>query len=295
MTYLDYRVVDVFTERAFAGNQLAVVLGGDGLSTAQCQLLAAEFHLSETTFPVRSTAAGADYRLRIFTPTAELPFAGHPSIGTAWVQRDVGALAATATSVVQECGAGLLPLAFRADGTVELTGGEPVVAEPLSARLTADLLAGCGLGHEEPTHAARVASCGVPYAVVPVRPAAVALARAGGELSAAIEATSQHGVLLVAWNPTTRTAHVRMFAPNVGVVEDPAPGSAVVALGAYLVVEGLLPAHGESLFGVRQGAEIGRPSVLAGSVTASSGRPISCRVAGHVAPVAEGRIRVPVR
>src|SRR5882724_7553064 len=103
---LDYHVVDVFTDRAFTGNPLAVVLGGDELTSAQMQAIAREFNLSETTFPLPPTTAGADYRVRIFTPSQELPFAGHPSIGTAWVLRSLARLeTGTAT---QECGAGLL-------------------------------------------------------------------------------------------------------------------------------------------------------------------------------------------
>ena len=81
---LPFWVVDVFTDSAFAGNPLAVVGGGEELSNRQCQALARQFNLSETTFPIGSDAAGADYRLRIFTPESELPFAGHPSVGTAW-------------------------------------------------------------------------------------------------------------------------------------------------------------------------------------------------------------------
>jgi trans-2,3-dihydro-3-hydroxyanthranilate isomerase len=110
---LDYHVVDVFTDRSFAGNGLAVVLGADDLSTAQCQRIAREFNLSETTFPVAATSADAAYRLRIFTPTGELPFAGHPSVGSAWVMRQLGRVAEGA--MVQECGAGLLPLVIDGD------------------------------------------------------------------------------------------------------------------------------------------------------------------------------------
>lgn len=292
MSFLEYRVVDVFTDRPFAGNQLAVVLGGQDLTTSQCQLLAAEFHLSETSFPM-VTERAADYRLRIFTPGAELPFAGHPSIGTAWVQRDLGVLPPDVRAVVQDCGAGLLPLEFREDGSIELTGGDPVLDAPVSADLSAGLVAGCGLAVSDLIGPIRLASCGVPYVVIPVRSDAVTGARPGVGLEEAIAATSRHGALVVGWDAASRAAHVRMFAPNVGVLEDPATGSAAVALGAYLVAEGLLPGDGESTFTIRQGGEIGRPSQLFGRVTADHGRASVSRVAGHVAKVAEGRIRVP--
>src|SRR4051794_16668113 len=105
---LDYEVVDVFADRAFAGNPLAVVFDADDLSTEQCQSLANEFHLSETSFLCRPTEAGADYRVRIFTPSAELPFAGHPSVGAAHTLVRTGRL--TAGTVRQEGGVGGLEL-----------------------------------------------------------------------------------------------------------------------------------------------------------------------------------------
>ncbi len=113
MSTLSYRVVDVFTDRAFAGNPLAVVLDGDELTTEQMQSIAREFNLSETTFPIAPAAPAATYRLRIFTSSTELPFAGHPSIGSAWVMRSVGRI--TDGRITQECGAGLLPVDIDGD------------------------------------------------------------------------------------------------------------------------------------------------------------------------------------
>jgi len=105
---LPYDIVDVFTDRPFAGNQLAVVCGADDLTTAQCQALAQEFGFSESTFPASSVTAGSAYATRIFTPTAEIPFAGHPTLGTAWVLRSHGLLTADAV--------GLLPGLSLAEG-----------------------------------------------------------------------------------------------------------------------------------------------------------------------------------
>src|SRR3954454_15038776 len=107
MTTLRYEVVDVFTDRPFAGNPLAVVYDADELAADQMQALAREFHLSETVFVLAPRAAAATYRVRIFTPSAELPFAGHPSVGAAVTLLRAGRVAAG--TVVQECGAGLLP------------------------------------------------------------------------------------------------------------------------------------------------------------------------------------------
>ena len=118
MPQLPYHVVDVFAEAPFAGNPLAVVLDAEALTTEQMQTLANEFQLSETTFPLRPTpdeaARGVDYRLRIFTPVNELPFAGHPSVGTAWLMARLGRV--SPGTVVQACGAGDLPLDVPADG-----------------------------------------------------------------------------------------------------------------------------------------------------------------------------------
>jgi trans-2,3-dihydro-3-hydroxyanthranilate isomerase len=288
VTTLDYRVVDVFTDQPFAGNPLAVVLGADALSSEACQTIAREFNLSETAFPVASEAA--DYRLRIFTPNAELPFAGHPSIGAAWVQRSLGAV--SGARVVMECGAGALPLTWRSDGSIELTGGEPSVGEPLTTEVVERLLEAAGLPDfaAAPGLAARMASTGNPFTVVPVAESALTYARPSAGIEAALEGTGGSGLYLLAW--TDGAAHVRMFAPGIGVAEDPATGSAATALGAYLAAEGLAPA-GESAFHVSQGAEMGRPSQLMGTVVVVDGAAVECRVAGHVVPVATGTIEVP--
>lgn len=166
---LDYWIVDVFADEAFAGNPLAVVLDADRLSTAQMQAMALEFNLSETAFPVRSEADGADYRLRIFTPAAELPFAGHPSVGTAWLLHSLGRIGAG--RVVQECGAGLLPLEVGPQRAT-LTGGEPVVGDPVDP---GPLLSAAGLDAADLAGAdARWAGTGLNWAYLHVRHDAVA-------------------------------------------------------------------------------------------------------------------------
>lgn len=124
---LAYEVVDVFTDRPFAGNPLAVVLDADDLSTPQLQAIAREFNLSETAFPLKATP-GSTYRVRIFTPATEIPFAGHPSVGTASVLHRLGRIDAGPN--LQDCGAGLLPVDVAVEG-VTLTGGAPVVGDPL--------------------------------------------------------------------------------------------------------------------------------------------------------------------
>ena len=295
MAALRYHVVDVFTDVRFGGNPLAVVLDADELPTDRMHALAREFHLSETAFPLRASeperAGGADYRLRIFTPEVELPFAGHPSVGTAWLLARLGRVGAG--RVVQACGAGLLPLQVAADGgPVELTGGEPAVSDPVDP---GPLLAAVGLdGGELAGPPPRVAGTGIGFAVLPVAPGALARCEPDPVRlrSFAHPVSDATGVYVVAWDPETRTARARMFAGDVGVPEDPATGSAALGLGVWLVASGLLPGDGTAAYTVEQGVEMGRRSVLRCSVEASGGAVVAVRVAGDVVPVAEGTITV---
>jgi len=282
---LRYDVVDVFTDRAYAGNPLAVVHGGQGLSTAAMQSVAAEFGLSETAFPMPPTREGADYRLRIFTPARELPFAGHPSVGAAWVLARDGVIGHG--EVVQECGAGLLEVWVDAAGA-RVCGGAPQVGPPLCA---AQLTRAVGLdpGEVDAAVPAGVASAGVPYAFLAVRPAAVA--RSAVDAPALRAAAPQAGgVVVVAFDPQTRSAHLRMFAPELGVVEDPATGSAALALAVFLVDRGVLPREGPAAFTVAQGGEIGRQSRLVVAVEAHGGAAGRTSVQGGVAAVARGEL-----
>ena len=287
---LDYWVVDVFAEAAFAGNPLAVVLDADELSTEQMQAMALEFNLSETTFPVRTSTDGAHYRLRIFTPTSELPFAGHPSVGTAWLMHSIGRVGAG--RVVQECGAGLLPLEVDADGAM-LTGGQPAVGEAIDPGL---LLAAVGLEADdfaggEP----RWAGTGLNWAFLQVTDEAVARSRPDlARLTALSDSgPDRAGVSVLSWKDGH--AHARVFAGGLGVAEDPATGSAALGLGVWLVAAGLVTADGESSYQISQGLEMSRPSRLACSVVASGGQAVECRVSGSVVPVAHGQMAVPNR
>jgi trans-2,3-dihydro-3-hydroxyanthranilate isomerase len=283
MSTLDYQIVDVFTDRAFAGNPLAVVFGAQELTTEQLQAIAREFNLSETVFILPPTdPAAATYRARIFTPRVELPFAGHPSVGAAVVQ------AGGPGRVIQECGAGLLPIEVTGDGRATLTGGTPSVGPELDP---APLLATAGLTAADFTGPApRMAGCGIDFPYQAVRPDAVARAVLDHGVAAREGVDT---VTVMAWDAATSTAHVRMFGPGVGVAEDPATGSAALGLGVWLVASGLLPGEGTSPYSVRQGTEIHRPSTLDCSVTAAGGAVVSATVTGQVVPVAEGRITVP--
>ena len=172
VTALRYDVVDVFTDRPYAGNPLAVVHGADDLSDAQMLAIAAEFNLSETTFPLPPAQDGADYRVRIFTPAVELPFAGHPSVGAAWVLARDGVIAHGER--LQECGAGLLPVRVDADGA-RISGGTPTVGGDADAGA---LAAAVGLTPDDVDGAAAPGFAGAGVRVrVPARaPDAVARA-----------------------------------------------------------------------------------------------------------------------
>jgi trans-2,3-dihydro-3-hydroxyanthranilate isomerase len=283
---LDYEIVDVFAPRAFAGNPLAVVFGADALTTAQCQALANEFHLSETSFLCDPTEPDADYRVRIFTPFAELPFAGHPSVGAAHTLVRTGRLAAG--MLRQECGVGVLDVLVDDDGAT-LTGGTPTFSE---TRGSTALAAAVGLTPDDlagvPAH---MAGCGLPFTYLAVRPDAVD--RAAPERGALDALGVGEGVSVLSWDAASATAYARVFAGDLHWDEDPATGSAALGAGVWLVAMGLLPPEGTSSYGIRQGEKLGRPSVLTCTVTAAGGRAEAATVRGAVVPIASGRIRVP--
>lgn len=278
---LSYELVDVFTSQPFSGNPLAVVLDADGLSTAQLQAIAAEFNLSETAFPV-AAPSGATYGLRIFTPLVEVPFAGHPSVGAAWVLRTLGRISEGPN--VQGCGAGLLPVHLDAD-MVTLTGGIPSVSEPVDP---APLLASLGLDLGDLVGTApRWASTGLSFAFLHVHLDALSKARVD---VAKVAALGESGISLVAWDG--QVARARVFPCGLGISEDPATGSAALGLGVFLAASGLLE-DGVCDYVVEQGREMGRPSTLSCTVTVVGGRAVSTTVSGSVVSVGQGEISVP--
>jgi trans-2,3-dihydro-3-hydroxyanthranilate isomerase len=295
---LAYDVVDVFTERPFAGNQLAVVHGAGELSGDQCQRIAQEFGYSETTFPA-SVRDGSEYLTRIFTPEQEIPFAGHPTLGTAWVLRSRGLL--TAERATQVCGAGRIGVRFD-DDLVELSATPRDLVGPLEKDLTRDLLRVVGLSLSDLAGPAWVAGCGLSFVHLPVSEEAVLRAAPSGRSFAPLhERLTAAGpledlldaidVYAVAGDAPRLAVHARVFVPGVGVPEDAATGSSAAGLGMALVASGLLPEGGR--YDITQGTEMGRPSVLHGRVEAGDGRATRCHVAGRVQPVAAGEIAVP--
>lgn len=302
---LSFDVVDVFTDRPFAGNQLAVVHGAEALTTAQCLALAQEFGFSETTFPVVGDTDGeAAYQTRIFTPGGEIPFAGHPTLGTAWVLRERGMLEPTeGGTVTQHCGAGPIGVRFADDGLVELSATPRDLTGPLDDEVVASLLADVGLTAGDLAGPVRVAGCGLSFVHVPVVADAVARAvpstRPVEEYAAAIAAAgpTQDRVGGINLHHVAEpgeghlTVHARVFVPGLSVPEDPATGSAAVGLGIALVAVGHLPDGGR--YTVSQGTEMGRPSQLFGRVDVEGAAASRCHVGGRVQRIASGEIEVP--
>jgi trans-2,3-dihydro-3-hydroxyanthranilate isomerase len=282
--------LDVFAERPLAGNPLAVVDGADGIAAEAMLELAKELNLSETTFTQTPDAEGADYRNRIFTIEREIPFAGHPSLGTAVaVARWRGLEEA---SFVQETGAGLQRIEVRTEG-----GGWRAEMVQNAAEFGTELdpeavMHAVGLSSAEAHQdlSPQVVSTGLPTAIVPVSEAA-SLGRARPDFGAVDRAL--HGVepragetpnfYLVRIDAEAGQARARMFSTGSPGGEDPATGSAAGTLGAYLAER-----TGAEKLVIRQGEEMGRPSVL--EVEMVDGRP---RVGGGVIPVFDGEVNVP--
>jgi trans-2,3-dihydro-3-hydroxyanthranilate isomerase len=296
-TELEYDVVDVFTGRAFAGNPLAVVHGAGGLASTQLIALARAFGFSETAFPV--PLGPGRYALRIATPDVELPFAGHPSIGAAWVLRARGEV--VADRVVQECAAGEIGVRHEPDGACWLHGAEPSAHRDVPA---AGALGALGLAPSDLLHPAVVAGTGLDFCYLLVRPDAVGRVRPRrAALGAALEqlcarlGSSVAGISVVGWPPgglaPGAATDVRVLADDIGEqVEDPATGSAALGLHVALWRLGLL-ADGETPFVLHQGGAVGRPSLLRCLVEVRAGELVSTQVGGHVTFARRGSVAVP--
>ncbi len=318
MAALEYDVVDVFTDRPFAGNQLAVVYGADGLTTSQLLAITREFNFSETTFPVALTEpdreAGADYRLKIFTLGGEIPFAGHPSLGTAWALHARDRLPAGARR--QACGVGLIEMQVPVEplAAVELSAAPRDLSSALSASSVAAVAGAVGLAATDVVGPVYAAGCGLSFVHLPVSRAAVTRARPGnlgvGELGLGdlglgdpleginVFAIEEADAAVAGGPPDSEPRgpmqiRARVFVPGLSVVEDSATGSAAVGLGVALVAAGLAPGENETAYRIVQGVEMGRPSMLHGRVAAQAGRAVNCWVAGQVVAVATGSIAVP--
>jgi PhzF family phenazine biosynthesis protein len=286
--------VDVFTDRVFGGNPLAVILDARGLSDGEMQAIAREMNLSETTFVLPPTTAGADYRVRIFTPRAELPFAGHPTIATAFALREEGRLGER-SPVCQECGIGLVPIAIesRADGPFLLvTQGAPRWEEVDVSRARAAALLGCEVDAlaDGPLE---VVSTGVRWLVVPLRELSTVRALAPDlaaveHLSRALDVAGITVFCRETEDPAT-AVHLRSFAPLHGVPEDPVCGSGNGSVAAYLVRHGAVDGA-ELAYVAEQGSEVGRRGRVTVHASRDDAGRWTIRVGGEAVTVLEGEL-----
>jgi len=291
----------VFTDRAFGGNQLAVVLDAGGLSTAQMQAVATEFNYSETTFVLPPRDKAHDAEVRIFTPVRELPFAGHPNVGTAFVLATIAR--EPKRGLLFEEKAGLVPVDIRRDqGRVVST--ELTAPQPLSrlAQLSAAEVAACiSLPADDVVtdrHVPQVVGVGTPFVVAEVR-SRDAVKRAKPDAAAFARTLPRDGAFSVWFYtrdvPAAETPcdlQARMFMPGAGgLVEDPATGSATVAAAA-LFADLDAARDGELKLTVGQGFDMGRPSLLLTRVSKKDGKIVSAHVGGSCVQMMEGTFRL---
>ena len=289
--------VDVFTDRVFGGNALAVFFEAAGLSDDEMQAIAREMNLSETTFVLPARRPDCAARVRIFTPGRELPFAGHPTLGTAWVLARRAIIPTGTTRFALEEGIGPVPVSLDGDAFVWMGQQDPVFGPPVPHRGAvahalglgeADLLAGAPI---------QPGSAGVEFLYVPLRDRE-AVDRAALDpraLAAGLDDAGRMAVFVFAVEsaPSGGRAYSRMFAPHFGIPEDPASGSASGPLGVYLVRHGLVPAagdRGDVLIVSEQGTKMGRQSFLHVRLRVRGGLIGDIEVGGGVVPVLEGRL-----
>lgn len=300
--FFDFWRVDVFTDTPLTGNPLAVFHRAHGLSAAEMLAIAREMNLSETTFVLPATNPSANYRNRIFTPGGEIPFAGHPSIGTAYIAalEDLVPHPDGSSVIYQELEIGVLPLELICEGgkvrKVIMTQGEVTLGpemknvEPLAKALgvrTRDI----GIKGLAP----RSASTGVPSLQVPFRSLDV-VKGLDPDPRALRKVLSKIGPNIVCYTFALEAVapdsaiHARAFVADPPAHEDPATGSAAGACGAYLAAEGKLPA---STFIVEQGVEMHHASRIEVSVEMEDGKPKVIRVGGQSVPLIRGTLRLP--
>ncbi len=301
---LQFYQADVFTDEPFGGNPVAVFPDADGLTDEELQRIAREMNLSETVFVFPPTDQAAVVKMRIFTPTQEIPFAGHPVIGTFFVLGSLGRLALRepVTRVLQECNLGLFPVDIHThDGVIErVVMAQPtpqfldVIEEPEALFAIARALGISKSAITETRFPVQVVSTGLPVIIVPVR-TLTAVRSIVPDVAAIAELSQQYGAngMMVFSTMTVEqssTVHTRMFAPLIGIVEDPATGSASGALGAYLVQHGVVDIRPETEIIAEQGYEIDRPSRILIQVNSDDDAIQGVMVGGESVLVVDGTL-----
>jgi trans-2,3-dihydro-3-hydroxyanthranilate isomerase len=298
-----YLHLDVFTARLFGGNQLAVFTDGRGLTAAEMQSIAREMNFSESTFVLPSVQADCDARVRIFTPAEELPMAGHPTVGTAFALAQTGVFSTDRTRAVFELGVGPTPVDLIWDGgrlrfawmtqPLPTFSGAPVDRDALASALGVRPAA---LHGRLPV---QVVSCGVPYLMVPLHTRAdvdaAALDAAAYKRCLDAAGLGRLAVFLFSLErgaDDQATAYSRMFAPGLGITEDPATGSASGPLGCYLLTQGVVDAANAATIVSLQGVSMGRPSVIHVAISAAGPAITGVKVGGEAVFAGEGTLYV---
>ena len=302
---LKFYQADVFTSQPFGGNPVAVFPDADGLTDDELQQIAREMNLSETVFVFPPTDPAAVARLRIFTPTQEIPFAGHPVLGTFYVLAQLGRISIQepVTPVVQECNIGLFSVELHAEQSrvvrVVMSQPKPEFLDPIDAVDDVYLIGGA---LSLPKHVIadtkwplQVVSTGLPVLIVPVR-TLTAVRSINPDASAIINVCERFGAngIMVFTTVTVESfasVHARMFAPKIGILEDPATGSAGGALGAYLVQNGVVEVGPTTNILIEQGYEIDRPSRILVQVESDDDVIQGVKVGGHCVMVVEGTLK----
>lgn len=297
-----YRTVDVFTRTKFGGNPLAVVLDADGLDDRQMQAIAKEFNYSETSFIRRPSNPQYTAEVRIFTPTTEVPFAGHPNVGTAYVLASLEKASPDQAEFVFEEKAGLVRArVIREHGIArgaQLTAPQQLgIGSTFDQRVVAPCLGLSEIDIETSRHRPLIASVGLPFLVVELG-SRDALRRAKANPSAfgkILPAEGADAIYIYTLDVAERDGSVdfsaRMFAPSDGLPEDPATGSATGAAAALIsTLNG--SRDGTTAFTVAQGVDMGRPSLLEVEIDKERGMVATVRVGGACVPIMSGVIEV---
>jgi trans-2,3-dihydro-3-hydroxyanthranilate isomerase len=295
--YLHY---DVFTREPYLGNQLAVFTDAHGLEDARMQRMAREMNFSESTFILPAEQPDTDIRMRIFTPQSELPIAGHPTIGSTFALAKTGVIARGAPRFVFGLNVGPTPVDLEWSGAeltfAWMTMPPPVFGPNVDGR--ADVAAALGLDEHDlvPELPVQRVTCGVPYLLVPLRDHAT-VDRAVSDAAAFKRLAVSSGLdlpifLFAIGGPSSETVYSRMFAPDFGIVEDPATGSASGPLGCYLVRHGVVSGRAAQTIVSRQGVAMGRASSIHVSIGGDASVISEVKVGGEAVLAGRGELVV---
>ena len=285
--------IDVFTDQVFGGNPLAVFPEPGSLEEAVHLKIAREMNLSETTFIYPTENPKADFRIRIFTPGKEIPFAGHPTLGTAHILWETGKIDPTVKSVVFEMGAGLINVS-KSKNNLFMEQPLPRFGETVNAVAQVAKALSIDPGDIDSRYPIQFVSTGFPALYVPLKNLK-AVQRVELNLTALREILGNIDMIYVFTRETlesTSTVHSRAFAPFIGIPEDPATGSAGGALGAYLVQHSVIENLDPSAIVIEQGFEMERPSLIQVSVGKNDEEIDSIKVGGQAITVLEGSLRI---